>query len=264
MGTKEETHASIKTRVSQKLQKIGVMYSGYNDFLLFAQEHRTAVKKAFPPDAHFEEIAIRLAQLYIHKIDRQNRSIVERDVLVKHGKEKEESSRKSCSGLGATRKRKLLRNLLVDAGEVPKVKQLQQSWDWMFLELKAYYNDHGNCLVHTRKSKLGRWVHNQRLKYRLKYKNGISSWGSAQLTQEQISLMDNIGFLWKLAVPWNERFLEMKEFRDRHGHCHATRKDGKLGIWADNQRQSRRKSKLSDDRIQKLDTIGFIWKRGWV
>jgi hypothetical protein len=41
--------------------------------------------------------------------------------------------------------------------------------------------------------------------------------------------------------------------------CHRNMRRIGLGLWVSNQRQSRRKGILSEDRIAKLDSIGFMW-----
>ena len=58
------------------------------------------------------------------------------------------------------------------------------------------------------------------------------------------------------------RFAALKTFKMREGHCrvHATHIEGdlKLGLWVSTQR--RKKSTMSDERIQRLSDIGFVWK----
>ena len=57
----------------------------------------------------------------------------------------------------------------------------------------------------------------------------------------------------------------VKKYKETHGHCNVPRKHGPLGIWVDTQRKSyrllkaRKSARMSDDRIQKLEAIGFQW-----
>eukprot|EP00814_Leptocylindrus_danicus_P018345 CAMPEP_0116014752 /NCGR_PEP_ID=MMETSP0321-20121206/6442_1 /TAXON_ID=163516 /ORGANISM="Leptocylindrus danicus var. danicus, Strain B650" /LENGTH=165 /DNA_ID=CAMNT_0003484419 /DNA_START=337 /DNA_END=831 /DNA_ORIENTATION=- len=67
------------------------------------------------------------------------------------------------------------------------------------------------------------------------------------------------------AQQWNARFQEIKLYQAKHGHCNVPRRSGKLGTWVDKQRvQYRllldgRQSSMADERIQKLESIGFQW-----
>ena len=65
------------------------------------------------------------------------------------------------------------------------------------------------------------------------------------------------------AQKWNARFQELKLFKAKHGHCNVPRKAGKLGTWVKHQRkqyrmlQEGKHSCICDERIQKLESIGF-------
>ena len=57
-------------------------------------------------------------------------------------------------------------------------------------------------------------------------------------------------------------FVALKEFKEQAGHVsplatHKTADGFALGSWCDKQRM--RKGKLSSDRIQRLEAIGFVW-----
>mmetsp|Transcript_560 Transcript_560/g.958 ORF Transcript_560/g.958 Transcript_560/m.958 type:complete len:532 (+) Transcript_560:108-1703(+) len=67
---------------------------------------------------------------------------------------------------------------------------------------------------------------------------------------------------------WIIRYNELLEFRGEHGHCrvpHGYAANRKLSWWVMNQRaqfahrNQRKKTWLTDDRIQLLNDIGFIW-----
>jgi len=57
---------------------------------------------------------------------------------------------------------------------------------------------------------------------------------------------------------WEYQFLELVRFKEEYGHCDVPRKHP-LGSWVSNQRQRRRVSKLSKDRTDRLNGIGFNW-----
>eukprot|EP01118_Nematostelium_gracile_P010900 TRINITY_DN3823_c0_g1_i1.p1 TRINITY_DN3823_c0_g1~~TRINITY_DN3823_c0_g1_i1.p1 ORF type:complete len:470 (-),score=124.12 TRINITY_DN3823_c0_g1_i1:52-1416(-) len=66
----------------------------------------------------------------------------------------------------------------------------------------------------------------------------------------------------KHDIQWNDRFERLKEFKEKHGHLYVPRKTEKqLNRWCITQRAYRREEKLSSDRIEKLDSIGFEWGR---
>ena len=43
----------------------------------------------------------------------------------------------------------------------------------------------------------------------------------------------------------------------KNGDCNIPQRDGNLGVWLGNQRKA--KNKISADRRQRLESIGFIW-----
>jgi hypothetical protein len=62
---------------------------------------------------------------------------------------------------------------------------------------------------------------------------------------------------------WERKYLLLKQFYDREGHCNVPRshtEDGvKLGWWVTTQRQLKTKEKLDRDRKKRLEDIGFEW-----
>jgi hypothetical protein len=100
--------------------------------------------------------------------------------------------------------------------------------------------------------KLGQWVAVQRYYYT----KGITA--PARKAQ-----LDELGFVWnRRDWLWETGFAALKTFKAREGHCrvYATHIEGglKLGFWASTQR--RKKSTMSDEHIQRLNDIGFVWR----
>lgn len=67
---------------------------------------------------------------------------------------------------------------------------------------------------------------------------------------------------------WNDRFQELKRFKDKYGHCIVPTKfkpNPSLGCWVSTQRvhfkrlKVGRHTSLTQEKIDKLDSIGFIW-----
>ena len=112
---------------------------------------------------------------------------------------------------------------------------------------------------------LGGWVTNQRQHYRL-LKEGTSS----RISDDRIQKLESIGFQWyprldRDTVQWDARFQELKKYKEKHGNCNVPKKHGSLGGWVDNQRRAYRllkegkAARMSDEHIQKLESIGFQW-----
>jgi hypothetical protein len=64
-----------------------------------------------------------------------------------------------------------------------------------------------------------------------------------------------------LTTDREEGFRHLKQFLEREGHCRVPqvhKEDGfTLGQWVNNQRS--RKDSLSQERLQRLDELGFVW-----
>ena len=61
----------------------------------------------------------------------------------------------------------------------------------------------------------------------------------------------------KYDTKWQEMFDELVEYRGKNGDCNVRQRAGKLGKWVMNQRSRYKEGKLDDDRVQKLERIGF-------
>ena len=63
---------------------------------------------------------------------------------------------------------------------------------------------------------------------------------------------------------WDIRYSELAIYRDKNGHCrvppgHITESGSNLGTWVKSQRASRKANKLNEERIERLDELGFFW-----
>eukprot|EP00957_Ditylum_brightwellii_P094973 7232422-Ditylum_brightwellii.AAC.1 len=59
---------------------------------------------------------------------------------------------------------------------------------------------------------------------------------------------------------WEKMFDELKTFKEQNGHCNVSTNDAQkksLGKWVSYQRTS--KNALRSDRLQRLNSIGFVW-----
>eukprot|EP00934_Nitzschia_sp_Nitz4_P001966 Nitzschia sp. Nitz4//scaffold107_size73032//27795//30897//NITZ4_005759-RA/size73032-augustus-gene-0.100-mRNA-1//-1//CDS//3329532590//1966//frame0 len=197
-------------------------------------------------------------------------------------------------------------------------------WDVMFSLLEQYKREHGDCLVpkrYAQNTKLGTWVDTQRVQYKklqkkiaeLQHKKGdkpnpsnISPVPSedmstnsetvddrsplvGRLTQDRISRLQNLGFVWSLRDDWAKHYEELKQFKHMNGHCNVPARfaeNRRLGIWVSAQRQqykilqqqnkemamdpeegastatdakARRSAPLTQERVDLLNAIGFTW-----
>jgi len=141
----------------------------------------------------------------------------------------------------------------------PMMFQFHVSWDERLKQLKQYRQVNGHCRVPQRykvNPQLGNWVRDQRQFYK---KN--------KLLPQQIKSLEGIGFKWVLEkqennVSWDERFSQLKQYKEQNGHCRVPQKykaNTQLGDWVSKQRQKYKKNKLLPGQIKSLEGIGFVW-----
>jgi hypothetical protein len=163
---------------------------------------------------------------------------------------------------------------------VARSKADADKWDNQFRLLQQYKSVKGNCDV-PRSHKvggvtLGIWVDTQRHQYKL-FQKGQHS----QLTDERIQQLNSLDFAWVVgtgrggaranadASKWDKQFKLLQQYKSENGDCEVPRshKVGgvTLGTWVSNQRQQYQlfqkgqPSKLTDERIQRLNSLDFAW-----
>ena len=137
-------------------------------------------------------------------------------------------------------------------------------WDEMYAELVEYKEKNGHCKVpdsyKANGKRVGKWVNNQRTQYKLFTEGKKSS-----MTQGRINKLNSLKFVWVAKVTWEERFEELVEYKEKNGHCKVPTGNAGLGMWVSNQRTQYKlftegkKSKITQDRIDKLNGIRFDW-----
>ena len=150
----------------------------------------------------------------------------------------------------------------------PTISIQQERWKVMFEKLKQYREVHGNCNVGLdEEGKLGRWVKNQRYRYRTNV-----------IRPEQMEALTSVGFKWRLqhhAKPRNrvntslndEKFVKMVDrfvlYTEETGSrwIPTKYKDTRLVHWGMNVRNQKRAKKLSEERIAALEKVGFVWEK---
>lgn len=152
----------------------------------------------------------------------------------------------------------------------------QEAWTVMYKQLEDHLAKTGSAnvpQVYPVNQKLAWWVTTQRRNRR-----------RGRLTTEQIALLDGLNLNWQpmqglqkkarsdsrsgehvFHKLWLKRFEELVRYKVEHGNCRVPSgwsQNQKVANWVGVQRSAYRRAKLSPDRIQMLETIGFDWVLG--
>lgn len=137
----------------------------------------------------------------------------------------------------------------------------QRRWDEVFDLLVSYKNEYGNCLVPANfiinDYNLGEWVRQQRKL--LKNPNN-------DCKRYKVKKLNSINFIWdENEYNWDEHFQCLKEYKDIYGICYVPRdtefKGFKLYNWCRTQEKKYKNGTLKENRLEKLNSIGFIFDR---
>ena len=159
------------------------------------------------------------------------------------------------------------KTMLEDIGFKWTLKKKCSKWEQRYEELALFHKKYGHSNVQlggTYRS-LAIWVACQRQNYRKMVQGQPSS-----LRTFRIKALEDIGFHWSLNdASWNENYQELKKAMKRKGfitvpkRCHLNLK---LSRWVATQRNQHSKARqgqpsyLTPYRIEKLESIGFVWK----
>jgi hypothetical protein len=140
-------------------------------------------------------------------------------------------------------------------------------WADYYEMLQSYHHKHGHCNVPSdyEDQALYNFVSKQRTQYK-RLQNGEAQ----PLTTARIEKLESLGFAWNTnGARWMERYFELIDFEQEHGHCKVPDKyiaNNKLGTWVRNQRvqmrnlETKKKSTMTPSRIALLEKIGFQWR----
>ena len=168
------------------------------------------------------------------------------------------------------------------------------AWDKKFALLRRFIEEFGHCSVPHRFSTddypgLGRWVDVQRKHYRKRrqIEEEAATAGTVVTEAElekrslissfQVQMLEVVGLDWgaRALNRWERNFDQLKAYQSEHGHLRvATNVYPKLAAWVHSQRRAyhyeqslksgnaqhdNRSTRISADRIAKLNSIGFQW-----
>jgi len=136
-------------------------------------------------------------------------------------------------------------------------------WQKMFEQLKEYISNHGNpniVVTDNETAKLKGWVKSQKDARKRNH-----------LSQEKIDALDRVGFLWAklrktvaVRYQWQEMFDQFKNYMSIHANPDIVVTDdatAPLKAWVKSQKDTRRRKHLSQERIEALDRVGFLWPK---
>ena len=152
----------------------------------------------------------------------------------------------------------------------PERMQLLEAIGFVWDPLEAAWQEQYNYVQEYRKIHPDRWPA-QKEEYLVD--NNLGTWCSTQrtayaqqkLSPERIQLLEDIGFMWdSLEAAWQEQYNYVQEYRKIHPDRWPAQKeeypvDNNLGTWCGRQRKAYTQQKLSPERIQLLEAIGFVW-----
>jgi hypothetical protein len=105
-----------------------------------------------------------------------------------------------------------------------------------------------------RHRELAAWLHATRCNKR-----------SDRLDLKRVAELDLLGVVWEPQQSrWETMFAALGEYRQRHGDCNVPRgwaEDPSLAKWVKSVRASRKRREIDEERVQRLDAIGFVWDR---
>ncbi len=135
-------------------------------------------------------------------------------------------------------------------------------WENGYERAREYYEKHGNLKMPSLyKSEsgfpLGKWVRAQ-----------IEKYNEGKLSAERFKRLSAIGMKWERVDSWEYRFSLAEAYFKEHGDLRVPNGYNVDGVdlqkWVSEQKQAyygKRKQKLTDEQILRLESIGIEWKK---
>jgi hypothetical protein len=143
-----------------------------------------------------------------------------------------------------------------------RLNELGFVWDFLTTQWEAGYNAlvkfknrEGHCRVSQYHIEdgigLGAWIIGQRHRR-----------NKADLTEDRLRRLGELGFVWDpYNDKWEAAYNALVKFVNREGHCQVSYEhledNYRLGGWVVHQRHN--KLNLTEDRLSRLNELGFVW-----
>jgi superfamily II DNA or RNA helicase len=133
--------------------------------------------------------------------------------------------------------------------------EVQIDWTKMIEMARAYFELNGNLKVPRNgdSRELSDWLSKQRTAYR----QGL-------LSSERQKALENFGMNWDMTpIAWEERFEELKAYRNRFGDCNVPYEwpeNIEMARWFGKQQTAYRRGELEESKLRKLEDLGVSWK----
>jgi hypothetical protein len=173
-------------------------------------------------------------------------------------------------GLWIVYQRAALKRGSLSSKQIELLDSIHMIWDlhmynWLqkFYVVRDYYLKNGN--FNNCDSNVRSWVYNQRILFKNTFlPDSYKIDGVTVLNDEQVKLLQSIGFDVGCGLVWRRNFECAQRFFLENGHLNVPREfissDGfRLGYWISTQRTCFEKNKLSLEQIDLLESIGMIW-----
>lgn len=136
----------------------------------------------------------------------------------------------------------------------------ESDWEENFSALSKFFRQERHLKIPEKWAEqpgLRRWVNKQREDYK-----------KGTLLEESIAKLKTLGFIFTPTVEsWNSRYVELVEFKNKHGHCDVRERDNQeLAEWVTQQRGRKKRGRFSTEQLAKLNALEFIWNTrdaGW-
>ena len=147
----------------------------------------------------------------------------------------------------------------------------KRCFDERFNQLLRFKEEFGHCNVpytYQGNPLLGNWCRS--IKQAHKKRCQLACRPKCILWQDWIERLEGIGFNWKYFIGFDDRCRELIAFKEEFGHCNIPRKyhkNASLATWCKTMRAAYNKvqkgmktsTRLPQDRIDRLEEIGFLW-----
>ena len=147
-----------------------------------------------------------------------------------------------------------------------------REWKANFKKLNEFRKKNGNAspsINDNANLEIAQWAREQRVTY-----------NDGMLNETHKKCLKQINFIFQSTsngtiskkgcqydeTKWDAKLQALMAYKKKHGDCLVPRKHPELGGWVNNQRSAfeyfttNKKSKITQERVNKLDAVGFCWK----